>query len=214
MNKLRKSIVALMIFFTIFLSFSPVIYARGSSGGHSSGSHSSTSHSVSTPKSSSGTTSSSHSVTTPKTSPVSPKGSTYTTNHNSTTGRSEVSHSKVSPKNSSNTNRTTIINNNPTYYSAYRPDFSYSITNSIFQYYMISEIFSNKDTVTEQDIAKALEERGYTKEETDQIMDEAQSEESMNAPMSNAAKWTIIIIVILLAIFVIAILIYYYYYGY
>jgi cobalamin biosynthesis Mg chelatase CobN len=210
MNKLRKSIIALMIFFTIFLNFSPMIYARGSSGGHASSSHS-TSRSVSTPKSSSGSTTSSHSVTTPKTSSVSPKGNTYTTNHNTSTGRTEVSHSKVSPKNSSNTNRTTVINNNPTYYSAYRPDYGYSLTNSIFQYYMLSEIFSGKDTITEQDIAKALEERGYTKEETDQIMDEAQSEESMNAPMSEAVKWTIIIIVILLAIFIIAMLIYSYY---
>lgn len=213
MNKLRKSIVALMIFFTIFLNFSPIIYARGSSGGRSSSSHSS-SRSVSTPKSSSGTTTSSHSVTTPKTSSVSPKGNTYTTNRNTSTGRTEVSHSKVSPKNSSNTNRTTIVNNSPTYYSAYRPDFSYSITNSIFQYYMISEIFSNRETITEQDIAKALEERGYTKEETDQIMDEAQSEENMNThiSMSSVVKWTIIIIVILLAIFAIAILIYHYVY--
>ncbi len=210
MNKLKKSIVALMILFTIFLNFSPIIYARVSSGGRSSSSHS-TSRSVSTPKSSSSSTTSSHSVTTPKTSPVSPKGNTYTTNHNTSTGRTEVSHSKVSPKNSSDANRTTITNNNPTYYSAYRPDFSYSITNSIFQYYMLSEIFSSRDTVTEQDIAKALEERGYTKEETDQIMDEAQSEESMNAPMSEAVKWTIIIIIILLAALVIGILIYSYY---
>ena len=88
---------------------------------------------------------------------------------------------------------TTIVNNNPTYYTSYSTKPSYSLSNSIFNYYMLSEIFKDKDKekdkVSEQDIVKALEEKGYSKEEIDQILDEAKTEENENKPFYDGWKW-------------------------
>ena len=58
---------------------------------------------------------------------------------------------------------------------------------------MLSEIFKDKDKekdkVSEQDIVKALEEKGYSKEEIDQILDEAKTEENENKPFYDGWKW-------------------------
>lgn len=154
---------------------------------HSSTPHSSTSSSssvkASTPKSS--TKSSTSSSSTKKSTTSSSTGKTYTTTK-SNTGRTTVTHETVKPKES-----TTIVNNNPTYYTSYSTQPSYSLSNSIFNYYMLSEIFKDKDKdkVSEQDIAKALEEKGYTEEETKQILDEAKTEEKENKPFYDGWKW-------------------------
>lgn len=156
---------------------------------HSSTPHSSTSSSssvkASTPKSS--TKSSTSSSSTTKSTTSSSTGKTYTTTK-SDTGRTTVTHETVKPKES-----TTIVNNNPTYYTSYSTQPSYSLSNSIFNYYMLSEIFKDKDKdkdkVSEQDIAKALEEKGYTEEETKQILDEAKTEEKENKPFYDGWKW-------------------------
>lgn len=154
---------------------------------HSSTPHSSTSSSssvkASTPKSS--TKSSTSSSSTKKSTTSSSTGKSYTTTK-SNTGRTTVTHETVKPKES-----TTIVNNNPTYYTSYSTQPSYSLSNSIFNYYMLSEIFKDKDKdkVSEQDIAKALEEKGYTEEETKQILDEAKTEEKENKPFYDGWKW-------------------------
>ena len=156
---------------------------------HSSTPHSSTSSSssvkASTPKSS--TKSSTSSSSTKKSTPSSSTGKTYTTTK-SETGRTTVNHETVKPKES-----TTIVNNNPTYYTNYSTQPSYSLSNSIFNYYMLSEIFKDKDKekdkVSEQDIVKALEEKGYSKEEIEQILDEAKTEENENKPFYDGWKW-------------------------
>lgn len=146
---------------------------------------SSSSVKASTPTSS--TKSSSVSSSTPKTTTSSSTGKTYTTTK-SETGRTTVNHETVKPKES-----TTIVNNNPTYYTNYSTQPSYSLSNSIFNYYMLSEIFKDKDKekdkVSEQDIVKALEEKGYSKEEIDQILDEAKTEENENKPFYDGWKW-------------------------
>lgn len=142
-----------------------------------------------TPKSSSSTKSnSSVKSSTPKTSTTksSSTGKTYTTTKD-TSSRTTIKHETVKPK--ENTGGTTVINNNPTYYNSYNTGRSYSITNSIFQYYMLSEIFKDKESVTEKDIVKALEEKGYSKEEVDQILDEAKQEEKINKPFYDGWKW-------------------------
>lgn len=143
-----------------------------------------------TPKSSSSTKSnSSVKSSTPKTSTTksSSTGKTYTTTKGTSSSRTTIKHETVKPK--ENTGGTTVINNNPTYYNNYNTGRSYSITNSIFQYYMLSEIFKDKESVTEKDIVKALEEKGYSKEEVDQILDEAKQEEKINKPFYDGWKW-------------------------
>lgn len=163
------------------------------------------SHSVksSTPKTSTKSTSSSVKSSTPKTSTTksSSTGKTYTTTKDTSSSRTTIKHETVKPK--ENAGGTTIINSNPTYYNNYSTGRSYSITNSIFQYYMLNEIFKDKESVTEKDIVKALEEKGYSKEEVDQILDEAKQEENINKPFYDGWKWynwTIFAIIILASI--------------
>ena len=187
--KNKKIISILAIVGIILIITSPIIYARAhtSSGGRSSGSHSSVK--ASTPKASTKSgTSSFVKASTPKSSTKSSTtGKSYTTTK-SNSGRTTVNHERVKPKTDS-TGKTTIINNNPTYYSTYRTDTSLPLTNSIFQFYMLDQIFTDKENVTEQDVAKALEERGYSKEEVDQILDEARTEEQTNKPLFDEWKW-------------------------
>ena len=188
-NKVIKIISAIAIIITIIGVTTPTIYARAhSSGARSSGSHSSVKSS--TPKSSTkSSTSSSVKASTPKSSTTksSTSGKSYTTTKSSS-GRTTVSHDTVKPKTDS-TGKSTIVNNNPTYYTTYSTDTGFSLTNSIFQFYMLDQIFSGKEQVTEQDVAKALEERGYSKEEVDQILDEARTEEKANKPFYDGWKW-------------------------
>lgn len=199
-NKILKISILIIIMLSVI-----VIPTIGLARVHTSVRSSSRTTSVksSTPKSSSSTKSStSIKSSTPKTSTTksSSTGKTYTTTK-STEGRTTVKHETVKPK--ENTGGTTVINNNPTYYTNYSTERSYSITNSIFQYYMLSEIFKDKESVTEKDIVKALEEKGYSKEEVDQILDEAKQEEKINKPFYDGWKWynwTIFIIIILACI--------------
>lgn len=200
-NKLQK-IISIVILIMIVISGSSLTYARAhSSGGRSRSSHSSVKSS--TPKSSAkSSTSSSVKSSTPKSSTTksSSSGKSYTTTKNNS-GRTTINHETVKPKTDSN-GKSTIINNNPTYYTTYSTDRGISLTNSIFQFYMLDQIFSDKDTVTEQDVAKALEERGYTKEEVDQILDEARTEEEANKPFYDGWKWYnwLLFVIIILAI--------------
>lgn len=225
MKKNFKRIISslLVVFIGICLILPTNVYGRAHTSVHSS-THTSVRSSVkastpstttksssssvkaSTPTSSS--KSSSVSSSTPKTTTSSSTGKTYTTTK-SETGRTTVNHETVKPKES-----TTIVNNNPTYYTNYSTQPSYSLSNSIFNYYMLSEIFKDKDQekdkVSEQDIVKALEEKGYSKEEIDQILDEAKTEENENKPFYDGWKWydwtiLIVIIALLLTILIVAI---------
>lgn len=188
MRKNFKKIISslLVVFIGICLILPTNAYGRAHTSVHSS-THTSVHSSVkaSTPTSSS--KSSSVSSSTPKTTTSSSTGKTYTTTK-SEIGRTTVNHETVKPKES-----TTIVNNNPTYYTNYSTQPSYSLSNSIFNYYMLSEIFKDKDKekdkVSEQDIVKALEEKGYSKEEIDQILDEAKTEENENKPFYDGWKW-------------------------
>ena len=188
MRKNFKKIISslLVVFIGICLILPTNVYGRAHTSVHSS-THTSVHSSVkaSTPTSSS--KSSSVSSSTPKTTTSSSTGKTYTTTK-SEIGRTTVNHETVKPKES-----TTIVNNNPTYYTNYSTQPSYSLSNSIFNYYMLSEIFKDKDKekdkVSEQDIVKALEEKGYSKEEIDQILDEAKTEENENKPFYDGWKW-------------------------
>lgn len=205
MKKNFKRIISslLVVFIGICLILPTNVYGRAHTSVHSS-THTSVHSSVkaSTPSEhklnqvqvvlkqvhrTSSSKSSSVSSSTPKTTTSSSTGKTYTTTK-SETGRTTVNHETVKPKES-----TTIVNNNPTYYTNYSTQPSYSLSNSIFNYYMLSEIFKDKDKekdkVSEQDIVKALEEKGYSKEEIDKILDEAKTEENENKPFYDGWKW-------------------------
>lgn len=206
MKKNFKRIISslLVVFIGICLILPTNVYGRAHTSVHSS-THTSVHSSVkastpstttksssssvkaSTPKSSTKSSTSSTSSSTTKSTTSSSTGKTYTTTK-SDTGRTTITHKTVKPKES-----TTIVNNNPTYYTNYSTQPSYSLSNSIFNYYMLSEIFKDKDKekdkVSEQDIVKALEEKGYSKEEIDQILDEAKTEENENKPFYDGWKW-------------------------
>lgn len=206
MKKNFKRIISslLVVFIGICLILPTNVYGRAHTSVHSS-THTSVHSSVkastpstttksslssvkaSTPKSSTKSSTSSTSSSTTKSTTSSSTGKTYTTTK-SDTGRTTITHKTVKPKES-----TTIVNNNPTYYTNYSTQPSYSLSNSIFNYYMLSEIFKDKDKekdkVSEQDIVKTLEEKGYSKEEIDQILDEAKTEENENKPFYDGWKW-------------------------
>lgn len=213
MKKIK--IISLIVIMGVCLILPIKVYGRAHTSVHSS-THSTTVHS-STPKSS---TSSSHSVksSTPssksstssstqssKSTKSTSTGKTYTTTK-SDSGRTTIKHETVKPKES-----TTIVNNNPTYYKTYSTQPSYSLSNSIFNYYMISEIFKDKDKekdkISEQEIAKALEEKGYTEEEIKQILDEANTEEKENKPFYDGWKWYNWILFVICILILIGILI-------
>lgn len=200
--KIRKLLITTVLLIVI-IGIPCISIGRAHTSSHSSSR--SISHSVksSTPKTTTKSTSSSVKSSTPKTSTTksSTTGKTYTTTKSTSSNRTTVKHNTVKPR--QNTGGTTIINNNPTYYSSYSTGYSYPITNSIFQYYMLNEIFKDKESVTEKDIVKALEEKGYSKEEVDQILDEAKQEENINKSFYDGWKWynwTIFAIIILASI--------------
>lgn len=203
-KKFLKLIATIFLCIILIISNVPIVYGRA----HSSGARSShSSVKSSTPKSSSSSKSRTVKSSTPKSSTTKSKtsGKTYTTTKSST-GRTTVEHSTVKPKTNSE-GKSTIVNNNPTYYTNYSTDTSYPITNSIFQFYILSEIFSDKENVSEQDIVKALEERGYTQEEVNQILDEAKAEEEANKPFYDGWQWYNWLIFIVCIIAIIAIII-------
>lgn len=189
---MKKIIISLIVIFLIgglYTAFPKGVKAKVHTSHHTSvhsSSHSSKSH-ISTPKSStlssgkSKSSTSSHTTSSKATS--SSSGKSYTTTKSST-GRTTVTHETVKPKTSES-----IVNNNPTYYKNYSTTSRYPLTNSIFTYYMISSMFNNKKDVSEQDVAKALEEKGYSEEETKQILDEAKTEEKENKPFYDGWKW-------------------------
>lgn len=189
MKKIIISLIVIILIGGLYTVFPKNVKAKIHTSHHTSihsSSHSSKSH-ISTPKSSTSSSSKSKSSTSSHTTSSKAKssssGKSYTTTKSST-GRTTVTHETVKPK----TNES-IVNNNPTYYKNYSTTSRYSLTNSIFTYYMISSMFKNKNDVSEQDVAKALEEKGYSEEETKQILDEAKTEESENKPFYDGWKW-------------------------
>lgn len=191
-TKIIKIVTILtLIMFAFGIAMPTICYGRAHSSARSSVS---SSVKASTPKT---RTSSSSTVkaSTPKSTTSKITGKTYTTTKNSA-GRTVINHDTVPVKNGT-------TNNKPVFYSTYRTDYTYPITNSIFSFYLLHEIFSDKENVTEQDIAKALEEKGYTQEEVNQILDEAQQEEEENKPLFDGWKWynwVLLVAVILLLI--------------
>lgn len=89
----------------------------------------------------------------------------------------------------------TSTNNSSTYNSSYYKNYSknnfFSTNNAWFYYYALDKVFNNRGRVTEQDIARELEEQGYTEKEVDTIMSEGKREISKKKS-KNTFKYIII----------------------
>jgi len=146
-SKILKIITAILIAIIITSISTTVVSARAVSGArgtvHSS-THSS-SHSTTSKSSAKSTTSSSKTTTSKAT------GKTYTTSKNAN-GRTTVNHDTVKV-------RENQTNSNPHFYQSYSQERKFPLMNTIFATYMIYDIFHDKEEVSEQDIAKALEEK-------------------------------------------------------
>lgn len=143
-TKILKTItVILMAIIAISIS-TTVVNARAISSARGSV-HSST-HSTTSKSSAKSTTASSAKTTTSKAT-----GKTYTTSKNAN-GRTTVNHDTVKV-------RENQTNSNPYFYKNYSQERKFPLMNTIFATYMIYDIFHDKEEVSEQDIAKALEEK-------------------------------------------------------
>lgn len=89
---------------------------------------------------------------------------------------------KITPRRS-----TTIVVSHPTYYTRYATTpIYYHSGASFWDYYMLSTILDHRDNVTERDIARALEQQGYSQGEVDQILKDAKNE---NKKISRDSFW-------------------------
>lgn len=89
---------------------------------------------------------------------------------------------KIKPRRS-----TTIVVSHPTYYTRYAATPVYYHSGSSFwDYYMLSTVLDHRDNVTERDIARALEQQGYSQGEVDQILKDAKNE---NKKISRDSFW-------------------------
>ncbi|MDK2584241.1 hypothetical protein QOZ83_00080 [Romboutsia sedimentorum] len=93
----------------------------------------------------------------------------------------------------------------PKYYKSYNRNllYNFSVNRSLLTYYMLDEVFDDDDDITEQDLVRELEKKGYTKTEIDKILKEGKSE----AKSSNIIQLVVACLFGILAIGIILILI-------
>jgi hypothetical protein len=93
----------------------------------------------------------------------------------------------------------------PKYYKSYNRNllYKFSANRSLLTYYMLDEVFDDDDDITEQDLVRELEKKGYTKTEIDKILKEGKSE----AKSSNIIQLVVVCLFGILAIGIIVILI-------
>lgn len=92
----------------------------------------------------------------------------------------------------------------PKYYKSYNRNllYKFSANKSLLTYYMLDEVFDDDDDITEQDLVRELEKKGYTKTEIDKILKEGKSE----AKSSNIIGFVVAYLFGILGIVVILIL--------
>lgn len=111
-----------------------------------------------------------------------------------------------------------IVNTHPTYYMHYSATpVVYNRGLSFWDYYMLSNLMESKKQVTDRDIARELESRGYSNSEVDTILKQAKSEQQVVVReeqsfghklwnfIKGLIKWTLIIICVALVMLGIAI---------
>lgn len=177
-----KKIIGLIIIL-ILISITTTSLAKvggGARGGARASSHSSTSHS-----------STSHTTSSAK----------------SYSGVKSISGYKTfTPKYNSSNIKTEKVNENPTYYTNYSSTnmFTPNVWTAMWAFQCIHD---STEQVSEQDIAKELEERGYTPEEIDEILAEgrmAQEEDKqVIAEQEKIANYVLIGFVVIIIIIVI-----------
>lgn len=183
----KKQLIASLVIAGTLLMPSQ-IYAKGGHAGHSS--HVSHSSHISSHVSKSTTVKS----TIKSSKPDSAKFSTKKSSSNNKSSKSTVTkkttinitkHYTVKPKKTIH-----YINTNPTYYTHYsnRPIY-YNQGLGFWDYYMLSSIFKDKKEVTDRDIARELESRGYSNQEIDKILKEAKQEQQKDKGKKKESFW-------------------------
>lgn len=190
---MKKIILRILILTIILFSMAIPVYAKATVhvtthstphiSTHSTTTHSSSSHSTTSSGSKSRTITGAKSYSTPKTY-TAPK--TYTSKYNSSNIKTQT------------------VNTNPTHFSSYsstnifRPNF----WTAMWAFNCMKDNGNdNSKEVTEQDIAKELEERGYSQDEINEILkDGEKAKEEIN---KENEKFAIIIPIIAIGIFVI-----------
>ena len=137
------------------------------------------------------------------------KSKSNTVNKNKTT--TKVDSGKFTVKAKTNSNKSTTSNKviTPIYYRNYSTTpYTYNRGLSIWDYYMISHLFNNNNgNLSDRDIAKALEEQGYSESEINKIIKDIKNENNKHNKKSTLGRvviWTVglTVVAIIIAIFI------------
>ena len=124
--------------------------------------------------------------------------------------KSVTGYKTFTPKYNSSNIKTEKVNGEPTRYTSYSSTNMFT-PNAWTAMWALQCMHDATEQVSEQDIAKELEERGYTQQEVDEILQEgrlAQEEDKQKKEqIDNAVKWILIIMGTMIAIVIILVVI-------
>ena len=119
------------------------------------------------------------------------------------TGRTTIKNYKTfTPKYNASNIKTEKVNSNPSNYTKYSSTSLFK-PNAWTAMWVFACMNNNSKEVTEQDIAKELEERGYSEEEINSILEEGKQAQKEDAEDEEKNKKIVLVVVIILAIIVI-----------
>ena len=130
----------------------------------------------------------------------------HTTTHSSTPKTTIKSYKTFTPKYNASNIKTEKINSNPSNYTKYSSTSLFK-PNAWTAMWLFACMNNNSKEVTEQDIAKELEERGYSEEEINSILEEgkqAQKEDAEDEDRNNKIALGIVIIFVIVIGMIIA----------
>ena len=133
------------------------------------------------------------------------KSTSTTAKSTSTSGVKSISGYKTfTPKYNSSNIKTQKVNDNPTYYKNYSSTnmFRPNVWTAMWAFHCIHD---STEQVSKQDIAKELEERGYTQEEIDEILAEGRMAQEEDKQVIEEQKKIVNYILIGLAVIIIII---------
>ena len=129
-----------------------------------------------------------------------------TTIHSSTPKTTIKSYKTFTPKYNTSNIKTEKINSNPSNYTKYSSTSLFK-PNAWTAMWLFACMNNNSKEVTEQDIAKELEERGYSEDEINSILEEGKQEQKEDAEDEKKNNKIALGIVIIFAIIAIGIII-------
>lgn len=126
----------------------------------------------------------------------------HSTTHSSTPKTTIKSYKTFTPKYNASNIKTEKVNSNPSNYTKYSSTSLFK-PNAWTAMWVFACMNNNSKEVTEQDIAKELEERGYSEEEINSILEEgkqAQKEDAEDEERNNKIAIGIVIIFVVIVI--------------